>query len=174
MRDLSPLAGLQGLRSLDLSETGVTDLAPMSGLPGTSAPHAAEHGRDGPSPPAGSQGLQEPRPVGHLREGPPRRWPGCKFWRLPRLWLPAGVPRAMLRANAELPRLTDLRTDEAAGVPREVLSHALSDNCLPRLRAYFSELDLGVEAESEVKVILLGNGRVGKTQLCRRLRGRAV
>ena len=39
-----------------------------------------------------------------------------------------------------------------------------------RLRAYFSELDLGAEAENEVKVILLGNGRVGKTQLCRRFR----
>jgi internalin A len=31
-------------------------------------------------------------------------------------------------------------------------------------------LDLGAEVENEVKVILLGNGRVGKTQLCRRFR----
>jgi internalin A len=56
-------------------------------------------------------------------------------------------------------------------VPREVLSHNLIDNCLPRLRTYLAELALGSEAENEVKVILLGNGRVGKTQLCRRFRG---
>ena len=60
--------------------------------------------------------------------------------------------------------------DEAVGVPREVLSHHAGDDCLPRLRTYLAELDLGVEAENEVKVILLGNGRVGKTQLCRRFR----
>ncbi|MFN7961242.1 MAG: COR domain-containing protein [Thermoanaerobaculia bacterium] len=45
------------------------------------------------------------------------------------------------------------------------------DNCLPRLRSYFAELEAGAERETEVKVILLGNGRVGKTQLCRRFRG---
>jgi internalin A len=56
-------------------------------------------------------------------------------------------------------------------VPREVLSHDFDDNCIPRLCTYFFELDLGSEAENEVKVILLGNGRVGKTQLCRRFRG---
>ena len=56
-------------------------------------------------------------------------------------------------------------------MPREVLSHQGYDNCLSRLRTYFAELDLGAEAENEVKVILLGNGRVGKTQLCRRFRG---
>jgi len=51
------------------------------------------------------------------------------------------------------------------------MSRHPNDNCLPRLRTYFSELDCGAEAENEVKVILLGNGRVGKTQLCRRFRG---
>jgi internalin A len=39
------------------------------------------------------------------------------------------------------------------------------------VRAYLAELDLGAEAENELKVILLGNGKVGKTQLCRRFRG---
>ncbi|HWN43895.1 MAG TPA: COR domain-containing protein [Thermoanaerobaculia bacterium] len=61
----------------------------------------------------------------------------------------------------------------AVGVPREVLSHDWFDNCLPRLRTYLAELALGTEAENEVKVILLGNGRVGKTQLCRRFRGQS-
>ena len=171
VRDLSPLAGLQGLRSLDLSETGVTDLAPMSGLQGLQRLMLRSTDVTDLSPLAELQGLQsldlsdtcvrDLSPLAGLQVLEALHVFGCR---------PA-FPRAMLRAIAELPRLTDLRTDEAAGVPREVLSHALSDNCLPRLRAYFSELDLGVEAESEVKVILLGNGRVGKTQLCRRLRG---
>ncbi|HEY0552948.1 MAG TPA: COR domain-containing protein [Thermoanaerobaculia bacterium] len=69
--------------------------------------------------------------------------------------------------------LRKLILDKAVGLPREVLSHTFLDNCLPRLRTYFSELALGAEAENEVKVILLGNGRVGKTQLCRRFRGQS-
>jgi internalin A len=80
------------------------------------------------------------------------------------------VTANLLRVFAGHPRLTTLVADEAVGVPKEVLSHDPSENCLPRLRTYFSELDLGAEAENEVKVILLGNGRVGKTQLCRRFR----
>lgn len=76
----------------------------------------------------------------------------------------------LLRSLAEHPQLTFLAADEAFVVPREVLSHSYEDNCLPRLRAYFAELDLGAEIENQVKVILLGNGRVGKTQLCRRFR----
>src|SRR4029077_6610543 len=75
-----------------------------------------------------------------------------------------------LRSFTDLPHLTELVADEETGIPRGVLSHGGYDNCLPRLRTYFSELDLGSEAENEVKVILLGNGRVGKTQLCRRFR----
>jgi internalin A len=50
------------------------------------------------------------------------------------------------------------------------LSESFVDNCLQRLRAHFTDLDEAAEAENEVKIILLGNGGVGKTQLCRRLR----
>ncbi len=64
-----------------------------------------------------------------------------------------------------------MEVDEAIGIPWEVLSRNSSDNCLPRLRSHLSDLASGPEAENEVKVILLGNGRVGKTQLCRRFRG---
>ncbi|HEX4495338.1 MAG TPA: COR domain-containing protein [Thermoanaerobaculia bacterium] len=66
--------------------------------------------------------------------------------------------------------MTKLYADKVVDIPQEVLSHYANDNCLPRLRTHFSELDLGAETENEVKVILLGNGRVGKTQLCRRFR----
>jgi internalin A len=149
--DLSPLAGLQGLQSLDIQYcTGVTDLSPLAGLEGlqsldlqycTSVMDL--------SPLAGLQGLQSLDLY------------GCR---------PA-IPEELLQVLADHPHLTQLVADEAVGVPREVLSHYGGDNCLPRVRTYLSELKLGIEAENEVKVILLGNGRVGKTQLCRRFRG---
>jgi internalin A len=147
--DLSPLSGLAGLQSLDLSRTGVTDLSPLSGLAGLQSLSLWSTGVTDLSPLAGLQELQR------------LDFYGCR---------PA-VPTPLLRSFTELPRLTKLVADDAVGVPREVLSHELFDNCLPRLRTYFSELALGAEAESEVKVILLGNGCVGKTQLCRRFRG---
>ncbi len=149
--DLSPLSGLQGLRSLDLASTSVTDLSPLFGLQGLQSLDLASTGVADLSPVASLEGLQS------------LYLDGCR---------PA-IPAMILQAFADHPRLTQLVADEAVGVPREVLSHGYSDNCLARLRTYFSELDLGVEAENEVKVILLGNGCVGKTQLCRRFRGQS-
>src|SRR5262249_26224789 len=55
------------------------------------------------------------------------------------------------------------------GIPGEVL--LLGDNCLRSFRDHLADLDLGAEALAQTKVIVLGNGGVGKTQICRRLRG---
>ena len=147
--DLSPLAGLQGLQSLSFEGTVVMDLAPLAGLQRLQSLDLWGVGAEDLSPLAGLQGLQKLN-LFHFRRA---------------------VPAALLRVFADHPRLAELVADEAAGVPQAVLSRDYGDNCLPRLRAYFPELELGAEAENEVKVILLGNGRVGKTQLCRRLRG---
>lgn len=57
------------------------------------------------------------------------------------------------------------------GVPAEVLSaDPYGDNCLPRLRAHLADLDAGATPQRQTKLMVLGNGRVGKTQLVRRLR----
>ena len=56
-------------------------------------------------------------------------------------------------------------------IPSEHLSQIFFDNCLPRLRAYWANLDGGSEPLRKHKLFLLGNGTVGKTQLARRLRG---
>jgi internalin A len=55
-------------------------------------------------------------------------------------------------------------------VPAEALSQDYGDNCLEAVRAHFRDLEAGSERLTDVKVIVLGNGRVGKTQICRRLR----
>jgi internalin A len=56
-------------------------------------------------------------------------------------------------------------------VPTEVLSQEFFHNCLESLRAHFDDLDAGATSSPDVKLLVLGNGRAGKTQLCRRLHG---
>jgi internalin A len=54
----------------------------------------------------------------------------------------------------------------------EVLSqNEYTTSCLESLRAHLSDLQAGAVAVPDVKLMVLGNGRVGKTQICRRLRG---
>ncbi|WP_176159351.1 COR domain-containing protein [Prosthecobacter debontii] len=56
-------------------------------------------------------------------------------------------------------------------VPREVLSPNSYTSCLESLRAHFQDLEAGEALLPDVKVMVLGNGRIGKTQICNRLRG---
>ena len=58
-------------------------------------------------------------------------------------------------------------------VPPAVLSQTEGANCLDSLRAHVRDLEAGAVPVRDVKLLVLGNGRVGKTQLCRRLRGEA-
>ena len=57
------------------------------------------------------------------------------------------------------------------GIPAEVLSQEFNDNCLASLRAHLRDLEAGAEPVSDMKLLVLGNGRSGKTQLSRRLVG---
>jgi internalin A len=151
VEDLAPLAHLQRLQTLNLEFCPcVTDLSPLAGLVGLRRLVLAF-----------CSGITNLYPLAELKELELLNLQRCR----------SAIPAILLRLFADQLRLRELIVDEATDVPREVLSHAYFDNCLPRLRTFFSELDLGSEAENEVKVILLGNGRVGKTQLCRRFRG---
>lgn len=169
--DVASLAQLPALQSLDLSGTNVTDIAPLAKIQTLKILHLFLcSGITDIAPLAQLQGLQslgltnssvtDIAPLAQMQSLKNLDFYGCR---------PA-IPAKIIRAFADHPRLAKLVADEAAGVPGEVLSHDYGDNCLPRLRAYFAELALGAEAENEVKVILLGNSRVGKTQLCRRFR----
>jgi hypothetical protein len=44
------------------------------------------------------------------------------------------------------------------------------ENVVVKVRAHYEDLKSGQRIDAEVKVLFLGNGGVGKTQLCRRLR----
>ena len=63
----------------------------------------------------------------------------------------------------------DARKSSILGVPIELLSRSAGDNCLSRLRAHFLDLKGRKTRIDDIKVMLLGNGRVGKTQIRRRL-----
>jgi internalin A len=73
----------------------------------------------------------------------------------------------------EMPSLREviLYETELPGVPKEVLSRSYGDSCLESLRAHYRDLKGGESEIADFKLMLLGNGRVGKTQICRRLQG---
>lgn len=54
-----------------------------------------------------------------------------------------------------------------ANIPEEFLSKSWGDNCLPRLNSYWKDLAWGAEKLDQYKIIILGNGSVGKTQIAR-------
>ncbi len=58
LSDLSPLAGLTALQTLDLSETGVTDVSPLAGLTALKTLHLSETGVTDLSPLAGLTALE--------------------------------------------------------------------------------------------------------------------
>ena len=57
------------------------------------------------------------------------------------------------------------------GVPAELFLISPGENALPKLRAHFRDLGPAPARMRDAKLMVLGNGRVGKTQLCRRLFG---
>ena len=146
--DLSPLSGLNGLQHLKCSGTTVSDLSPLSGLSGLQQLDCSSTSVSDLSPLSGLSGLQElscsVTPVSNLS-------PLSGLSSLQELYL----------YNVEIP-----------GIPTAgVLSQEPHDNCLDRLRAHWADLAAGEEAVPTVKLLLLGNGRVGKTQIARKLAG---
>lgn len=75
--------------------------------------------------------------------------------------------------NKNWPDLEHFVCRAMSRVPRELLSKNHFENCLPRLRQWASDLEASGEAYCDtVKLFVLGNGRVGKTQIARRLCGK--
>jgi internalin A len=58
-------------------------------------------------------------------------------------------------------------------LPSEICGQELSQNVIREVRAHFADLRSGQSLDAELKIFILGNGGVGKTQLSRRLQGLA-
>ena len=69
------------------------------------------------------------------------------------------------------PALQKLYAVRLVGAPVELGSDRYGDNCLPRIKAWHRDLTAGIAPNADLKLFVLGNGRVGKTQICRRLKG---
>jgi len=146
---LSVLTKLPRLRSLDCSGAELQDLSPLADLSALESLNCRFTQVTDLKPLAGCSGLRK-----------------LDCWETRITNLPESV--------IELPSLKELiiqARPEFGHIPAEVLSQSSGDNCLSRLRAHLADLDTGAELLRDLKVIVLGNGRIGKTQLCRRLRG---
>lgn len=168
--DLTPLAGLSALQTLNCSETPISDLTPLAGLSDLQELNCSGTSVSDLTPLASLSALQklycrntpvsDLTPLADLPALQTLDCSGCRLERVPAgFWHKPSLKELMLW-ETQLP-----------GIPAEVLSQDLGDNCLPRLRAHLDDLAAGSAALRDVKLLVLGNGRVGKTQLCRRLRG---
>ena len=146
--DLGPLAGLVNLQVLVCPETEVSELGPLAGLIDLKLLNVAKTGVCDLGPLAGLTTIREL----HLSR--------CRLADFPRWLLERESLKQLYLWQTEIP-----------GVPAAVLSPLPSDNCLDSLRAHVRDLEAGAVPVPDVKLLVLGNGRVGKTQLCRRLRG---
>jgi len=151
VNSLEPLAGLKALQSLACSWTPVSSLEPLAGLTALQLLNCSHTQVSSLEPLAGLTALQS-----------------LYCYNCPIAAIPDWLSHEQHPALEEL----FLGNDQAiSGVDPKVLSQHYNDNCLPRLRAHFRDLAAGAAELPDIKLIVLGNGRIGKTQICNRLRG---
>jgi internalin A len=168
--DVAPLQGLSGLESLICSHTPVSDLGPLQGLSGLESLNCSYTPVSDLAPLQGLSGLESLNcshtPVSDLA-------PLATQARLTRLTVNESRVSDLPLALVFMESLETLYLFHTAvpGIPAEVLSDSDYDSCLDRLRDHLRDAQAGVEEVRETKLVVLGNGRVGKTQISRRLRG---
>lgn len=186
--DLRPLSGLRTLTELHFSSSTISDLSPLSKLSSLTTLYCANTPVEDLAPLSALSALAELvltgspvsdlAPLSALKALTKLDCGGTKITKLDALsgldnliWLGCSdtVTGTWPRRLLELPHFgrliaADARIDQ---IPSEELSQYYGDNCLPNIRAYFADLDAGAAPLERSKVIVLGNGQVGKTQLRR-------
>ncbi|WP_313387857.1 COR domain-containing protein, partial [Rhodospirillum rubrum] len=143
-----PLAGLENLQNIDLGGTEVIDLAPLAGLENLQNLTLSYTTVTDLAPLAGLENLQS------------IDCSGCRITSVPDGLFDSPALRWVICSEGAL-----------ADIPAEALSQGGADNCLPHIRAHLRDLEQGAERMRDAKMLVLGNGRVGKTQVCRQLLG---
>jgi internalin A len=140
--DLSPLQGLTNLKDLNLSFTQVSDLRPLQDLTNLQSLDLRDTQVSNLSP------LQD---LSHLID--------LDLARSHIAHLPAWV--------MALPRLRrlNLHGTSIGHLPYEIIHQGdlLNSNCYPDLRHWYDDLAIEAVRNEDIKVILIGNGRVGKS-----------
>lgn len=163
--DLAPLFGLMHLQHLDCSCTLVSGLDPLSDLTQLQQLYFFNTLVNNLAPLRGLTRLQwldcsgtsvnDLAPVRGLKQ---LRWLNCSSCPL------ADLPEELIRAPA-LEHLY-LSSVTLPGWPATgVLSSHDNDNCLPRVRAHLDDLAEGALLDPRIKLLILGNGGAGKTQI---------
>lgn len=194
LTDLSPLAGLANLNSLSLSGCHqLTDLSPLAGLANlTSLSLSGCHQLTDLSPLAGLTNVRrlELEACMQLTELAPL----SRITALTTLALSYSRKLAELKPLAKVLGLRSLSSQHCAignlseailnlpeleelflygnpieCVPMELLGADEWHDCLPGLRAHFADIADGSARDNTIRGLILGNGRVGKTSLMRRL-----
>ncbi|MFT6864335.1 MAG: internalin A [Akkermansiaceae bacterium] len=188
--DLRPLKDLHNLRSLGLSSTQVVDLAPLKDLPRLALLHLNSTRVTDLIPLRGLPKLYNLQ----LRSTQVADLTPLKD--LTRLWILELTStlvtdlkplesieslRILWASNTNIyaippqliEQLESLSIDQLQdGTPSEILSKFGGlDCCLSRIRSYRSACSKGKLIDIELKVFILGNAQVGKTQITRFLRG---
>ncbi len=140
--NLRSLTGLAALHIFRCSDTQVSDLRPLAGLTALHVIYCRRTRVSDLHPLAGLAAL-------HTLD--------CRNCKL------GDVPVSVWRK----PSLQTLHLTQVAGIPDEILGL----DCLDRLRAHLDDLEAGATTLSDAKLLILGNGRSGKTQIARRLVG---
>lgn len=149
--DLSPLASLISLRSLDLSNSEqVSDLSPLASLRLLQRLDLSW-----------CKQIRDFAPLANLISLQTlflERCVGVRQFR----------PLKVLLATLQELTLFNCEFDD---LPIAVCGDSPGQNVIDKVRAHYDALECGARPDAELKVFFLGNGGVGKTQLCRRLRG---
>ncbi|WP_049974475.1 leucine-rich repeat domain-containing protein [Azospirillum sp. B4] len=167
--DLSPLSGLLALETLDCSRTGVTDLTPLAGLLALETLRCSHTGVTDLSPLSGLRALKT-LDCSHTMVEDLSPLTAISSLQTLDCWenILSGIPHHFLEDTCNIRVI--LQNSRIMGVPAGVIPQNYV-NALPALKAHFDDLRAGPQALSDVKVMVLGNGRCGKTQLCRYLQG---
>ena len=191
--DLAPIASLNQLQTLDCSSTQITDLAPIASLNQLQRLHCSDTQITDLAPIASLNQLQtldcsstqitDLAPIASLNQ---LQRLHCSY--TPITDLAPMAPLSLSKIDAFNCPLTNLDTalienpslqtlivgggHSIGNFPSAVLSQKLFENCLARVRDHLRDLGENPSPINDVKVILLGNGRIGKTQISRRLRGK--
>ncbi len=169
VNDLTPLANLTSLKSLDCSSTQVIDLTRLASLASLQSLHCRSTQVNDLTLLANLTSLQslyfddtqvdDLTPIAGLKSLRTIDASQCQL---------DSFPVALLRS--ELPIKLQMFKTRIPGIPTEVLSQSSGEDCRERLLAHVNDLQAGTEQVNDVKVIVVGNGRIGKTQICNRLR----
>jgi internalin A len=145
--DLEPLRGLVSLQNLICSSTKVSDLEPLRGLTSLQNLNCS------------ITQVSDLEPLVDLHTLKTLKCNNLKIRDFPRKLLFCEIFQELQLNGASIP-----------GVPEEAFtsdSHRFFYNCLPSLRAHILDLEVEAIPVNSVKILVLGNGGVGKTQLCR-------